>query len=104
VVLLIKVKVRAVANIGKLVAGGAEQEVNVPDGSTLADLLHKLAADSGEEFRRRLFSDSDEEEDGSVRKDIRLLVNGRDYIFVNGLDSVLEDGDTVSIMPLMGGG
>lgn len=100
---MVKVKVRAVANIGKLVAGGTEQMVVLPGGSTLGDLLAKLAAESGEEFRRRLFSDNDEEA-GAVRKDIRLLVNGRDYFFVNGLDSVLEDGDTVSIMPLMGGG
>lgn len=91
------------ANIGDLVAGGAEQEVDMPEGSTLADLLQKLIADSGEEFRCRIFS---EDSQGSevVRKDIRLLINGRDYIFVKGLDSLLEDGDRVSIMPLMGGG
>ncbi|MFO8191580.1 MAG: MoaD/ThiS family protein [Bacillota bacterium] len=100
---MVKVKVKAVASICDLVAGGADQEIRMPAGSTLADLLQKLIADSGEKFRRRIFLEDSQESD-VVRKDIRLLINGRDYIFVEGLDSLLEDGDRVSIMPLMGGG
>jgi len=100
---LVKVKVKVVANICDLVAGGADQEISMPADSTLADLLQKLIADSGEKFRHRIFSEDSQESD-VVRKDIRLLINGRDYIFVEGLDSLLEDGDRVSIMPLMGGG
>jgi molybdopterin converting factor small subunit len=33
-----------------------------------------------------------------------LLVNGRDIQFLNGVDTVLHDGDEFSILPILTGG
>jgi molybdopterin converting factor small subunit len=38
-----------------------------------------------------------------LRKDLRLLVNGRDIAFLNGLDMKLQEGDTLSFIPPLAG-
>lgn len=43
-------------------------------------------------------------ENGDVRTAVNVLVNGRDVAHIDGTDTVLEDGDTVSIFPPVAGG
>lgn len=43
-------------------------------------------------------------ENGDVRAQVNVLVNGRDVAHIDGIDTVLEDGDTVSIFPPVAGG
>jgi molybdopterin synthase sulfur carrier subunit len=43
-------------------------------------------------------------EDGNVRKDITILRNGRNIVFLNGLDTELNAGDSVAIFPPTHGG
>lgn len=43
-------------------------------------------------------------ENGDVRTAVNVLVNGRDVAHIDGLETVLEDGDTVSIFPPVAGG
>ena len=33
-----------------------------------------------------------------------LLVNGRNCMFLQGLDTVIQDGDVVDVLPVVGGG
>jgi molybdopterin converting factor small subunit len=33
-----------------------------------------------------------------------LLVNGRNCMFLQGLDTVVKDGDVVDVLPVVGGG
>jgi len=37
-------------------------------------------------------------EDGNVRPYARVLVNGRSYQFIGGLDAVLHDGDAIALI------
>ncbi|MGA3405668.1 MAG: MoaD/ThiS family protein [Candidatus Bathyarchaeia archaeon] len=37
-------------------------------------------------------------ESGDVRPYARILVNGRSYQFIGGLDAILHDGDTVALI------
>ena len=54
---------------------------------------------SSQEFRRELFNDN-----GDIRPDLTILRNGRNIVFLSGLDTELNDGDTVAIFhPLCGG-
>lgn len=43
-------------------------------------------------------------EDGRVKAMYKILVNGRDIEFLNGLDTRLKEGDVVDVFPPVAGG
>ena len=96
---MIAITVKGVADIGKLMGARGEQKVFLPSGSTLFDLLMFLGEKYGEGFQKRVFTCC-----GEIRKDLRLLLNGRDIAFLAGLETVLHDGDRFSILPPLAGG
>ena len=75
-----------------------EKRVTVETGP-LGEVLNALASGHGEEFRDRLFDDG-----GRPRRFINIYVNGRDYRFLDKLDTVLQDGDVVALLPAVSGG
>ena len=97
---MIHVTVKGAADIGKLMYDGREQAIALPPGSTLHDLLEVLAGKYGEVFVRRIYQAGNKE----LRKDLWLLVNGRDIVFLNGLKTGLHDEDRISLLPLLAGG
>jgi molybdopterin converting factor small subunit len=77
-------------------AGGAS-EVVVPPG-TLGEVLGNLdAAHPG--FRDRLF-----DEQGDLRRFVNLFVADEDVRYLQGLETPVPDGETVSILPAVAGG
>jgi sulfur-carrier protein len=78
------------------ISGGAST-VKV-HGSTLAEVLADLDhAHPG--FNERLF-----DEQGKLRKFVNLFVADDDVRYMDGLDTPVPDGETVSIMPAVAGG
>ncbi len=78
------------------ISGGAST-VKV-EGATLAEVLAGLdAAHPG--FNERLF-----DEDGKLRKFVNLFVADDDVRYLDGLNTPVPDGETVSIMPAVAGG
>jgi len=77
--------------------GGPPAEAcRLPPGSTLEHLWHELAAVDGpfvREVRKGL-------SDGYLH----VLVNGRNAVFLEGMNTRLHDRDTVAILPPIGGG
>ncbi|MFT4921162.1 MAG: molybdopterin synthase sulfur carrier subunit [Haloarculaceae archaeon] len=66
------------------------------DVSTVGDLARTLS----EEYPgMELFDD-----DGSLREFISIMRNGEDVTHLDGLETTLEDGDTVSMFPPVAGG
>lgn len=61
----------------------------------VGEVLHDLE----EEYPEMVLFD-----DGGIREYISVLKNGRDITHEDGLETVLEDGDTVSIFPPVAGG
>ena len=77
-------------------AGGAST-VQV-EGVTLADVIANLeAAHPG--FRDRLLDES-----GALRKFVNLFVADDDVRYLQGLDTPVPAGETVSIIPAVAGG
>lgn len=77
-------------------AGGASQ-VQV-EGSTLFEVIANLdAAHPG--FRDRLLDDS-----GALRKFVNLFVADDDVRYLDGLNTAVPAGETVSIIPAVAGG
>ena len=78
------------------ISGGAST-VQV-EGVTLADVLLNLdKAHPG--FRERLF-----DEGGGLRKFVNIFVADDDVRYLDGVDTKVPDGETVSIIPAVAGG
>lgn len=70
----------------------------VLEGSTLAEVLQALdVAHSG--FGERLF-----DADGALHKFVNVFVADDDVRYLQGLDTPVKAGDTVSIIPAVAGG
>jgi molybdopterin converting factor small subunit len=78
-------------------AGAREVQVTLAEGAAVSELAHalqtQLAQAAGSSARVRI-----------VFNQMRVLVNGRDLFTLKGQDTVLVDGDTVTLLPFMTGG
>jgi len=63
---------------------------------TLRELLSALCARGGPSLRQRVYADP-EAPDPTPDADLRLLVNGRNALFLDGLDTQLADADVVTV-------
>lgn len=94
-----RVKVQSILELARIL-GGRELEVSLPERARVADLLSLMRKWWGEDLAARLF------EGGSVRPapGIRILVNGQAVQFLEGLETVLTEGDEVLLLPMAAGG
>jgi molybdopterin synthase sulfur carrier subunit len=76
---------------------GGNSEVPV-DGATVAEALKALEA-SHPGFADRLFDDS-----GKLRRFVNVFVADEDIRFLDGVDTPLSPGATISIVPAVAGG
>ena len=67
-------------------------------GDTLAELLSDLETRHAG-IKGRLIT-----EDGSLHRFVNVYVNDEDVRFTGSLDTVLSDGDAVTILPAVAGG
>ncbi len=89
------VTVRIPTQLRPLTGGAGEVSV---DGSTVGEVLKALdAAHAG--FGERLFGD-----DGQLRRFVNVFVADEDVRFLQGLETPVTDGQTVSIVPAVAGG
>ena len=89
------VTVRVPTTLRTLTAG--ESEVAV-EGETLAEVIEALeSAHPG--FKERLLDD-----EGQLRRFVNVFVADDDVRFLEGLDTKVPDGETVSIIPAVAGG
>jgi sulfur-carrier protein len=83
------------SNILADAAGGKKVQV---EASTLQQAIDLLVR-GRESLKNKLLDDS-----GKPRDYINVYVDGRDYRFLNGLDTSLRDGSTITIIPAVSGG
>ncbi|MCB1270706.1 MAG: MoaD/ThiS family protein [Microthrixaceae bacterium] len=76
---------------------GGESQVEV-DGATVGEALNALdAAHPG--FRDRLFDD-----DGALRRFVNVFLADDDVRYLDGVDTQVPAGETISIIPAVAGG
>jgi molybdopterin synthase sulfur carrier subunit len=91
----VSVTVRIPSQLRTLTGGAGQVEL---EGGTVGDLLKALdAAHPG--FADRLFDPS-----GQLRRFVNVFVGDEDMRFLQGLETVVEAGATVSIVPAVAGG
>ena len=78
--------------------GGGEKKVDL-ESTSLQEAFSKIAEIMGDDFKRRVL-----EGDGSPRSLINIYVNGKNAKFSGGLETKLNDGDEVYILPAVAGG
>jgi molybdopterin synthase sulfur carrier subunit len=87
--------VRIPTQLRELSGGASEVEA---DGATVKDVLGQLeAAHPG--FAERLV-----DEKGDLRRFVNVFVADEDIRFLDGVDTAVEPGQTVSIVPAVAGG
>lgn len=79
--------------------GGAGEKKTNLNVNTLNDAFAKISETIGDDFKRKVLN-----EDGTPRSLINIYINGKNAKFSSGLDTVLSDGDDVSILPAVAGG
>ncbi len=75
-----------------------EKETSAPGGQTVRELMSNLAERYGEAFRKEALEGSD------VSGRVIVMVNGRAITHTGGGGTLLSDGDTVAVFPIIGGG
>jgi MoaD family protein len=74
-------------------------EAQVPaEGSTVGDVLNSLA-EAHPDTKGQLFA-----EDGDLNRYVNVYLNDEDVRVLDGLETAIDDGDTVVILPAMAGG
>ena len=73
--------------------------IEAPAPETVRGLLVMLSGRFGRAMQNKLFLP-----DGSLCWDAIVLVNGRNIVHLDGLDTALADTDAVSIFPMVAGG
>jgi len=82
------------------VTGKNREEVAVPEGSTVYELLKTLSGAYGSAFRDEIFLP----DGASLRDDISITVN-HNVALGPDLDTIkISDGDNVALLPLFPGG
>ena len=89
------VTVRIPTQLRELSGGASEVSL---EGTTVAEVLKALeVAHPG--FGERLYDDT-----GGLRRFVNVFVADEDIRFLDGLDTPVADGQTVSIIPAVAGG
>lgn len=84
------------------VTGKKEEVLKFPKGQTVtvSSVLEILAERYGKGFAEYVYDSNTRE----VKGFLQFLVNGRSASSFNGLDTRLQDGDVLAIIPPVGGG
>lgn len=96
---MISVKVKAILDLAE-VFGGREQIISLSDGSQVSNLLDILESKYGKFFTEIMYKDENQE----LSSVYVLMLNGRNIAFLDGLQSVLNDGDELFFLSPVGGG
>ena len=78
--------------------GGGEKKTEI-SADSLTDAFAKISEIMGDDFKRRVL-----ESDGTPRSLINIYINGKNAKFSSGMETVLNNGDEVYILPAVAGG
>jgi molybdopterin synthase sulfur carrier subunit len=84
------------------IANKKEETLEFPEGEkvTVDTVIKMLAQRHGKRFVEYVYDEKTKE----VKGFLQFLVNGKSAATLNGLQTELEDGDVLAILPPVGGG
>jgi len=96
----LKVKVEYLGHIRNIIGSEREEEVEVGEDFSLADLLVTLSKKYGKPFQKSVY----ETNTTDVKPNIMVTINGYLINQLNGVKTKLKHGDHVVLMPIVSGG
>jgi len=96
---MVKIVVKGFATIREAIGEFGRIAIEFQEEVTIKNLLETLSERLGEKFGAEVL-----DADGLPKKTVKIFVNGRDIEFLNGLYTVLKDGDEVALVPPVAGG
>ena len=93
----VNLKILGLPTLSK-VTGKKELDVN-SEGKTVSDLIGYIVKRYGRKAEQALL-----DEEGKLDITIQVLLNGREWITHDRLDTVLQDGDSIALMLMVAGG
>jgi molybdopterin synthase sulfur carrier subunit len=97
---IVDVKVEYLGHIRNIVDSVREEEVEIRDGSSVADLLMVLSEKYGDPFRKAVYEKSGTD----VKSNYIITVNGYLLNQLKGLETKLKNNDHVTLLPIVSGG
>jgi len=98
--LVVKITVKAFATFREILGQTGQLNIESPTRELdIKTLIEYLVEHLGVRFREEIL-----DENGMVKKNVKILVNGRDIDFLNGVSTKLKDGDIVVFVPPVAGG
>lgn len=95
---MIEVEVTFLSDVRKMTDEG-KTVIPLREKSSVRDLVAALVERYGVGFNEFLLNHG-----RRLKKYVVILVNGRGIDILNGLETVLRHGDSISVMPAVGGG
>ena len=74
-------------------------EISYSNVKTLGELINQFMQRHGKKIRKSFVDSS-----GNLESHVVILVNGRNYLFLDELNTKLKDGDQIVISPPLVGG
>jgi|GEM_PF-186141 len=96
--LVMRVNVKFFAALRDIV-GGWNVDLSLPEGTTVGETLEALAKQYGERFRSYVY-----DKKGGVQEYLIFLINGESIHAMKGFETHLREGDSLVILPPIGGG
>ena len=93
-----KIKVKFFTSLREI-TGKKVDQVQLQSTTTVGKLLEGLSDKYGKEFKEYLYNKK-----GKVRPYLMILVNGKGINVLQGPETKLKEGDTIAILPPVGGG
>ena len=95
-----RVTVEYLGHIRSTIGSKREEEIEVKEGSSVANLLLQLSKEYGEPFRKTVY----EAGKTDVKSNFMATVNGYLLNQLNGVETKLKDSDRIILMPVVSGG
>lgn len=95
-----KVKVEYLGHIRNIIGSEREEEVEIEESSSIADLLMILSKKYGKPFQKSVY----ETNTIDVKSNFIVTINGYLLNQLNGVKTKLQHGDHIVLMPIVSGG
>ena len=95
-----KVKVEYVGHVRNIIGSGREEEVEIKEEASIADLLMVLSEKYGELFKKAIYQRGGTD----VKPNYVITVNGYLLNQLSGIETKLRNGDHITLLPIVSGG
>ncbi len=95
-----RITVEYLGHIRSTIGSKREEEIEIKDGSSVANLLLLLSKQYGEPFKKAIY----EAGKTDIKSNFMATVNGYLLNQLKGVETRLKDGDRIILMPVVSGG